>query len=160
MVDLVAVQADPMFAGQQRSGRPAVPSSLANVGTALRAVFAGPAGGNEAHHDMIARLGCGDALANLNHDARCLMPRHHWRRLRQHALDHGQVRMTQPRRAGLDQQFARAWRCKINLLHPQWFGLSVGRWQALFEQNGGFHFHGGSSVECSGTSFHARVHPF
>ena len=91
MIDLVAVQADPMLARQKRAGRPAVPCGLANVGSTLRAVFTRPAGGNEAHHDMIAGLSGGDALANLNHDARRFMAWHHRGRFGQHALDHGKV---------------------------------------------------------------------
>ena len=86
---------------------------------------------------MVAPLQVGDAVADFLDDAGHLVAKHHRQRPRTVAVDHRQVRMTQPGGAHLDQHLARPGSREVEFLDGQWARIRERAGSTRLAQHGG-----------------------
>ena len=92
---------------------------------------------------MVADLHLLHAGADLAHDACAFVTDHRRQLARTDALDGGQIGMTEAGGGHLDQDFAGTGALQVDLLDSQRLRHRERMRQALLEQQGGGHFHGG-----------------
>ena len=99
---------------------------LAQIGFAREAKLAFAALGGVERNDMIARLQAGDALTDLDHHARTLMPQHGWENALRVIATQGEcIGMAHAGVADLDQYLALFGRGHVDLNDLQ--GLACGK---------------------------------
>ncbi len=139
MADALAVQSgDATAAGHQFAGRLGYARPLADLRPPLDAAPAAAAGPRELKHHVVAGAHIVDGRSDLDDFAGPFVTQCHRHRARTIAVDHRQVRMTQPRTGDAHQQFNRLGRREIHFLDRQWLGLRVGARRAYRAQNRGF----------------------
>ncbi len=132
MADVVAAGVEAVRA-VQLGALQQVHTEFAQVADAAHARSAAAAGGDEAHHDVVALRDVGDPVADLDDDARALVPADHRHGHLQVAGDQVLVGVTHAARGHLDHHLAMPRAVEVDLLDLPFLVQSP--------QHGGFRLH-------------------
>ena len=132
MADVVAAGVKAMRA-VQLGALQQVHTEFAQVADAAHARSAAAAGGDEAHHDVVALRDIGDPLTDFHDDARAFMAADHRHGHLQVAGDQVLVGVTHAARGHLDHHLAVPWAVEVEFLDLPFLMKSP--------QHGGFRLH-------------------